>query len=130
MPETAEDRARANQIIGILDSYAYRTWVWDVFVERIRVPEKGKDSDEAKIAKALHRAETCLSAIEDLMRGELYFLGNETTLADLHAAPMIALFRLAPEGERLLSDHPPWTAWWRQMAERPSMAATRSPAEG
>lgn len=129
-PETTEGRARANQITGILDSYAYRTWVWDIFVERIRVPEQGKDPDEPKIAEALPRAETCLSAIEHLMNGAPYFIGDNPTLADLHAAPMIALFRLAPEGKRLLSDHPPWSAWWRQMAERPSMAATRSPAEG
>jgi hypothetical protein len=29
--------------------------------------------------------------------------GATISLADLHAAPMFALFRLAPEGERLLS---------------------------
>jgi len=130
MPESAEKRARADQIIGILDNYAYRTWVWDIFVERIRVPERGENSDEAKITEALLRAETCLSSIENLMGGEKYFLGSEATLADFHAAPMIALFRLAPEGDRLLSDHMPWTSWWETMSERPSIAATRFAAEG
>jgi len=129
MPDTAEGRARANQIIGILDSYAYRTWVWDIFVERVRIPEKGGASDENKIADALPKAETCLAAIEDLMSDGPFFLGDIVTLADLHAAPMVALFRLAPEGKRLLDDHPRWDAWWQAMSERPSMASTRFAVE-
>jgi glutathione S-transferase len=40
-PEKMRERARVSQIIGILDSYAYRTWVWDIFVERVRIPQKG-----------------------------------------------------------------------------------------
>jgi hypothetical protein len=30
-----------NQVISILDSYAYRTLVWDIFVERVRAPKQG-----------------------------------------------------------------------------------------
>ena len=125
MPSMPEARARANQIIAILDSYAYRTWVWDIYVART----DSREPDEAKIAAALPRAETCLAAIEDLMRGDAFFLGDEPTLADLHAAPMIALFRLAPEGERMLGAHPRWTRWWDHMNQRPSMAATLPPPD-
>jgi glutathione S-transferase len=31
-----------NQVISVLDSYAYRTLVWDIFVERIRAPAQGR----------------------------------------------------------------------------------------
>jgi len=124
LPVTPKGLARANQIIGILDNYAYRTWVWDIFVERVRVPEKGGASNENKIADALPKAEICLAAIEDLMSDGPFFLGDVVTLADLHAAPMIALFLLAPEGKRLLADHPRWDAWWRAISERPSMTST------
>ncbi len=121
MPSTPRGRARADQIIGILDAYAYRTWVWDIYVERTK-----PDPDEAKIAGALPRAETCLAAIEALLEGDVFFLGPEPTLADLHAAPMFDLFQGTPEGERLLADHPRWQGWWSQMSERPSLAATQS----
>ena len=121
MPATAEGRARANQIAGILDGYAYRCWVWDLFVERT------KDSpDEARITGALPRAETCLTAIEDLMTGDSFMLGATPSLADLHAAPMVALLRQAPEGERLLAGHARWLDWWDAMGARPSMLATQS----
>lgn len=123
VPATPRERARVNQIIGILDSYAYRTWVWDIYVERVDRPKP----DEARIAAALPRAGTCLAAIEALMQGDPWFLGEAPTLADLHAAPMVALFRQAPEGERLMSTHPRWLRWWDHMGRRPSMAATASP---
>jgi glutathione S-transferase len=125
MPATPEARARVSQIIAILDSYAYRTWVWDIYVERT----DSREPDETKISDALPRAETCLTAIEDLMQGDEYFLASAPTLADLHAAPMIALFRRAPEGERMLGAHPRWTRWWDHMNQRPSMAATLPPPE-
>ena len=48
-------RARMTQIQSILDSYAYRCWVWDLYVERCE-----RDApDEARIAAALPRAATC-----------------------------------------------------------------------
>ena len=119
MPADLRMRARADQIIGILDSYAYRTWVWDIYVERTK-PEP----DEAKIAEALPRAGTCLAAIEALMESDAFFFGDAPTLADLHAAPMFALFQTTPEAARLLNTHPRWQGWWSNISDRPSMAAT------
>ena len=130
MPDSAKGRGRVHQIIGILDSDAYRTWVWDIFVERVRVPQGGDVADENKIANAVGRADTCLTAIENLMTGDPFLVAAGPTLADIHAAPMIALFRLAPEGQQLLADHPRLAAWWQAMSERPSMIATRFEAEG
>ena len=46
-----------NQIIGLLDAYAYRAMVWDVYVERFRKPKDGKVSDEALIAAGLRQVE-------------------------------------------------------------------------
>lgn len=121
MPDTAEGRARANQIAGVLDCYAYRCWVWDIFVERTL-----DSPDEDKLAAAVPRAETCLQAIEDLMTADSFMLGPSPSLADLHAAPMIDLLRQSLEGKRFLANHPRWLAWWQAMNERPSMAATQS----
>lgn len=35
-PQDPQPRARMNQAISILVSYAYRAWVWGLFVERVR----------------------------------------------------------------------------------------------
>ena len=55
-PVGARARARMNQIIGMLDAYAYRAMVWDVAVERM---EKA-DPDAALIAAGLRQAGAAL----------------------------------------------------------------------
>ena len=128
-PEDPRGRARVNQILSILDSYAYRTLVWDIFVERVRAPRQGRAPDEARIAAALPRAEICLAALADLMGAGPWLAGPQLTLADLHAAPIFAYAVLAPEGAALLARHDGIRRWWEKMAARASMAATRSPLE-
>jgi len=128
-PTAPKARARVNQVIAILDSYAYRTLVWDIYVERVRAAENGRVTDEARIAAALPRAETCLAALEALMAAGPWLAGPALTLADLHAAPIFAYAVLAPEGRDLLARHEALRRWWERMALRPSMTATRSPLE-
>jgi glutathione S-transferase len=127
--DAPRSRARVNQILSLLDSYAYRTLVWDIFVERVRLPAQGRQPDEARIAAALPRAETCLQALADLQGEGPWLAGPRLTLTDLHAAPMFAYFTLAPEGTRLLARHAGLGRWWAALAGRPSMSATRSPLE-
>ncbi len=123
MPQDAKMRARVNQIVSLMDSYAYRSMVWDVVVERVYVPQWGGVSDEEKIAAGLRTGEICLSTLGDLMGEDDYLVGSHITLADLHAAPMLASFRKAPEGANLLAHHPALVRWWEGMSMRPSVQA-------
>ncbi|HEU5294661.1 MAG TPA: glutathione S-transferase N-terminal domain-containing protein, partial [Burkholderiaceae bacterium] len=34
-PTQPRERARMNQVIGVIDAYAYRPMIWDVLVERV-----------------------------------------------------------------------------------------------
>ena len=124
MPAGARARARVNQITGLLDSYAYRAMVWDVYVERVDVPNEGGVSDEEKIAAGLKTAGICLTALEGIMGQGDYLAGPAVTLADLHAAPMFECLLGAPEGAALLERHPALVRWWDRMAARPSLTAT------
>jgi glutathione S-transferase len=126
-PATAHARARVAQLVGLLDSYGYRAMVWDVFVERVRRPLRGETTDETKIAAGLATAQTCLAAVAGLMGASPYLAGDSLSLADLHAAPMIAYFRAAPEGAAALARHPSLSAWWESMRVRASLLATPSP---
>ena len=128
-PAEPLQRARMNQVISVLDNYAYRTLVWDIFVERVRAPSQGRMPDEGRIVAALPRAETCLRALAELMGDGPWLAGATLTLADLHAAPMIVYFRMTPEGHELLSLHPGLLRWWKAIAARDSMTRTRSPLE-
>jgi glutathione S-transferase len=127
-PADPKARARMVQIIGILDAYAYRPMIWDIMVERTLAPREGRAADEAKIAAAMPMAEKTLAALSDLTTGP-WLLGEQATLADLHLAPIIAYFRLAPEGQQLLAKAPKILRWWELIAERPTVRLTRYPLE-
>jgi glutathione S-transferase len=123
-PTAPELRARTHQVIGILDSYAYRTLVWDIYVERVSVPKDGGVADERKIRDAIPRAITCLTALQQIMSTGPFLTGAALTLADLHAAPMFAYFNVAPEAHQLLASYPGLMEWWNRMVTRRSMTST------
>jgi glutathione S-transferase len=128
-PQTPRARARMNQVIGIVDAYAYRPMIWGVFVPRIVDPEEGTRPDEALVGKSMLKAATCCCALEDLLGEHRYFAGDELTLADLHATPILLYFAMTPEGERTLSMHPELSRWLTAMVARPSVQRTRAKFE-
>lgn len=129
MPGDPKGRARANQVIGLLDSYTYKACVWDVFVERVFVPSQGGESNEETIAGGLKTAETCMTALEQIMGDGPYLAGPELSLADLHAYPIFRYFCMTPDGAEAFKRHSKLCAWWEKMTARPSVAATVSPLE-
>ena len=125
-PSEPRARARMQQIIGVLDSYAYRPMVWGVFVQRVRVPLTGGTSNEPEIASSIALAATCLSALEHLSSGGPFLVPPRLSLADLHAYPILRYLSLAPEGSALLAKHPSLNSWLELMQSRPSVSRTRS----
>lgn len=121
-PGDAAGRAVMNQIVGLLDAYAYRTLVWDIYVERVDRPREGAPSDEARIAAALPVAETCLATLAALKQPGPFLLGERLTLADLHAAPVFGYFTKAPEGAAMTARFPAISDWWETMLARPAVA--------
>ncbi|MER9108438.1 MULTISPECIES: glutathione S-transferase family protein [unclassified Mesorhizobium] len=119
-PADARGRARMGQIIGMLDAYGYRAMVWDVAVERL---EK-EAPDEALIASGLRQAETVLGVLTSLKAPGPWLLGDQLTLADLHAAPIIAYFLNVAEGQGLLARFADIQDWYARIAARPSFVRT------
>lgn len=128
-PTTPADRATMAQAIGICDSYLYRAGVWDIYVERLRVPQRGGTSDEARIAAAIPTVRTALSELARLSGGRPFIAGSALSLADLHAYPMLTLLRLAPEGLDLVRQVPTIEAWHQRVTARSSSVKTRFAVE-
>jgi glutathione S-transferase len=123
-PGDARPRARMNQAISIMDSYAYPNLVWGIFVEQVSAPARGRATDAAKLAAAMPKSATCLAALDALL-GDLPFLaGAQVSLADLHAAPLFDYFAQAPAAPAMLARHPRLGAWLARMRARQSMLAT------
>lgn len=124
-PSSPRARARMNQVIGVLDAYAYRPMIWDVGVQRISIPREGGTTDEAIVARALPVIETCLQSLEKLLGRRRFLADDELSLADLHAAPMFIYFNLTPEGRSMLARHAALNNWLTRMQTRPSVLAIR-----
>jgi glutathione S-transferase len=123
LPAAAKERARMRQIMRIMDNYAYPSLVWGVYVEETERGRAGQLRPDE-----LDPARKCLRVLEDLAAPG-FLAGAEITLADLWALPMLAYLDLAPSGRALLRDAPKLAAWLQRMQARPSVAATRFPAE-
>ena len=129
-PKEPAPRARMNQIIGVLDSYAYRPMVWDVYVQRIVVSGSGGQADEALIASALPTIRSALQQIDQWRSEDDFLVGGSLTLADLHLYPMLRYFIETGEGEAMLTEFPRLAAWLQHMQARPSARATSFHAAG
>lgn len=123
-PAAPRALARMDQIIGIVDSYAYWPLVRQVYVQAVALPRRGETGDAAEIASGLAAAAKVLAAIEQLADGTPFLVGPALSLADLHLLPMVAYFCEAPEGAALLARHPRLKSWFARMTARPSFAAT------
>jgi glutathione S-transferase len=128
-PNSPRARARVAQVIGVLDSYAYQPMVWGVFVQRVLIPLRGGVADEAVIDDALPRVEKTLDVLDSFIGTAQFLSGESPTLADLHAYPMLAYLRLAPEGRSAMSRRPAIERWLRRMTTRPAVSETRTEYE-
>jgi glutathione S-transferase len=125
-PSDPKARARMNQIIGVIDSYAYGTIVGKIAIERLVAPMMGRSADEAVVAAAMPVAEKSIAAIEALSSGEGPFLmGAQISLADLFLVPVFGYLMGTPEAAKLLKDAPRLKRWWDNIAKRPSVTKTQ-----
>lgn len=118
------------QAMRILDCYACSSMVWGVYVEQISAPREGRETEPVKLDEAIERSRTCLEALERLLGEGPFLVGRELCLADLLAAPMFTYLQLAPQGRKLLSEHPRLMSWLERMLARPTMIETSWPLDG
>jgi glutathione S-transferase len=123
-PVEAKPRARMNQIIGIIESFAYTCMITKVVINRLIRPMFGETPDEATIKDALPSAELCLKEFERLMGNGKYLAGDKLTLADLFVIPVYHYLALTPEGQDLLKPRAKIRAWWDLVKTRNSVVTT------
>ncbi len=118
--------ARMDQIIAIVDSYTYWPMVRQVFSHGVFRPALGRPGDRDEVERGLVGAAKALKALDALAAPDGFLVGPVITLADLHLGAMVAGFAAAPEGARLLADHPRLAAWWTSPRATPQHPRHRS----
>jgi glutathione S-transferase len=123
-PLEAKPRARMNQIVGIVESFAYTCMITKLVMNRVVAPMMGGKPDEAAIKDALPSIELCLKEFERLMGNGKFLAGDKLSLADLFVIPLYHYIAQTPEGQELLKPHGKIRAWWDQVKTRNSVVTT------
>lgn len=123
-PVEPRERARCNQIMSIVDSYAYWPLVRQVFSHGVFRPRMRRPVDESEFQRGLEAAPRVLAALESTAGEGPCLCGNQLSLADIHLAPMVGYFVLADEGRALLQKFPRLGEWWSKLSNRSAFVAT------
>lgn len=123
-PKDPQRLARMDQVMGVVDAYAYWPLVRQVFVQDVIRPHTGTSGDPVELEKGLASAAKVLDALEALAASDQWLVGPDLSLADCHLGAMIAYLAQSKRGLDLLGTRPRLTAWWERMAQRPSLPAT------
>jgi len=126
-PTDLHEFARMNQVMGIVDAYAWPSIAGGILVNRLLNPRLGLPVDEAAIAAALPEARLCLSEFARLMSEQAFMAGERISLADLMVFPLLYYFRRVPEGTKPVAEHQTLASWMRRMEERQSVQVTKPP---
>ena len=124
-PDTPKARARMSQIISVIASQAYWPLVRQVFSQRIFEPALGEIPDETEIRAGLESSFIVLTALDKIAAEGLQLNGCDFSLADIHLAPMIDYFTMAPEGKDMVSQFANLSSWWNGINQRKSFIDTR-----
>jgi len=122
-PASIAARAHMAATISALDHYVWpdiRELVTQTYLNSF----VGGWPDDSVTARMVKRLETSLTVLEEEFVEAGYLGGANLTLADLHAAPMIAYLAKTVEGQALLQARAPLLAWWNGVKGRASVTAT------
>lgn len=126
-PGNSKQRARMNQIIGIIEWYFFPKAAAPIAFQRIIGPVLlGLPTDEAPIVEAMPMAQTCFAEFDRLLGDQQFLTGDSVSLADIMLASQLDLLSETPEGRQLLSGTRLEEWLWRMLA-RPAMVATEPP---
>jgi len=127
-PADPKQRARMNQVIGIIEWYFFPKAAAPIAFNRIIGPRLlGIPGNEEAIAEAMPMGRTCFAELDRLLGDKPYFAGDNVSLADIMLAAQLDLFSECGEGRELIGGTTNLKSWLQRMLTRPSFIATEPP---
>lgn len=123
-PERAAALARMDQVIAVIDAYAYWPMVRQVSSHAFFRPFIGEPSSREEVDLGLEASRKVLSFLDRVAGEGEVLTGRDITLADCHLAPMIDYFVRAEEGKEALSPHLALQKWWDRVSVWDALQAT------
>lgn len=111
-PHQVAALARMDQVIAVIDAYAYWPMVRQVASHGFFRPLVGELSSREEVDKGLKASETVLSFLDRVAAEGKILTGRNISLADCHLAPMVDYFVKAEEGRAAIFLRPALQKWW------------------
>jgi glutathione S-transferase len=126
-PGNPKQRARMNQIIGIIEWYFFPKAAAPIGFNRIIGPKLlGLPPNEEAIAQAMPMARTSVGEFDRLLDGHDYLTGDQFSIADIMLGAQLDLLATTPEGGELIGGTR-LEAWLERLRARPGFIATQPP---
>lgn len=122
VPLDIRDRARMDEVIGVIDSYGYNALVGGVAAYHL-FPEFVGGKDKAAHDKGHEVGKKVLEYVMKV-RGGSAFIAGELSLADLYLAPIVQYVSMTPDAGALFAGEG-FAAWWAAVQALPSYASTK-----
>ena len=127
-PGNPKQRARMNQVIGIIEWYFFPKAAAPIAFNRIIGPRLlGLPANEEAIVEAMPMARTCFAELDRLLGDQPYFGGDTVSIADIMLGAQLDLFRECAEGRELIGGTSHLGSWLDRMVARSSFVATAPP---
>lgn len=123
-PEGAAALARMDQVIAVIDAYAYWPMVRQVSSHAFLRPFFGDPSNREEVDLGLEASRKVLAFLDRVAGEGEVLTGRDITLADCHLAPVIDYFVRAEEGKAALAPHLALQRWWDQVSVLDILRAT------
>ena len=122
VPRDIKDRARMDEVIGVLDSYGYNALIGGVAAYHL-FPEFVGGKDKAAHDKGHETGARVLKYVMSV-RGGSAFIAGDLSLADLYLAPIAQYVSMTPDKDELFSAEG-FGGWWDSIQAMPSYASTK-----
>ncbi len=124
-PKDIGQQAVMNQVISVVDNYAYPAMVWGLYVEQVDKPSEGIEPDPKTVTRALQTSENCLGWLSKTLGNDGYFGGDSITLGDFYLSSIFLYFEHTELGRLSLGGETPLAQWWQRVRDRDSVAEFR-----
>ncbi len=119
--ETPAGHAKMTQWISCYNDYYDTSMIREIVIQRVLVPRRGGETDEAVVAAAAERLAPNLDILDAALAASPYLAGDGYSLADMTFLPSVFYFQKMPEGS-LLETRQNINTWLARCLERPSSA--------
>lgn len=117
VPDEARALAEMERWISVEYSYLSPP-VGEIVKQKFVVPARGGTIDAAAVDRARLGVARALEVVDRALAGREFLAGGAFTLADVSAAPVVAMLVFAGEGA-LVEARPNASAWWKRVSSRP-----------